>query len=44
MAERLALVFDEVRAEPVSFHNPLRDEPFTQTVYLGQHRPRPVDD
>jgi hypothetical protein len=34
-AARLASVFDDARAEPVTFHNPLLDKPFTQTVYLG---------
>lgn len=33
---RLASVFDEARAEPVTFHNPLQDRPFTQTVYLAR--------
>jgi len=33
--DRLAGVFAEVRAEPVTFHNPLQDRPFSQTVYLG---------
>lgn len=33
---RLAEVFVEARAEPVIFHNPLQDRPFTQTVYLGR--------
>ena len=33
---RLAHVFSEVRAEPVTFHNPLQDQPFTQTVYLAR--------
>jgi spermidine synthase len=32
---RLAGVFAHARAEPVTFHNPLQDKPFTQTVYLG---------
>lgn len=34
--ERLADVFGEARAEPVIFHNPHLDRPFTQTVYLAQ--------
>jgi spermidine synthase len=35
--ERLASVFDEVRAEPVTFRNPLQDErKFTQTVYIAR--------
>ena len=33
---RLGSVFVEARAEPVTFHNPLQDKPFTQTVYLAQ--------
>ena len=32
---RLASVFADARAEPVTFHNPLQDKPFTQTVYLA---------
>lgn len=34
--ERLANVFAEAWAEPVIFHNPLQDRPFTQTVYLAR--------
>ncbi|WP_028467415.1 spermidine synthase [Nisaea denitrificans] len=34
--ERLSDVFAEAWAEPVSFHNPLQDRPFTQTVYLAR--------
>lgn len=33
---RLADVFAEAWAEPVTFHNPLQDKPFTQTVYLAR--------
>lgn len=33
---RLAAVFDQAWAEPVTFHNPLQDRPFTQTVYLAR--------
>lgn len=33
---RLSSVFAEAWAEPVSFHNPLQDKPFTQTVYLAR--------
>ena len=33
---RLKTVFAEARAEPVTFHNPLQDRPFTQTVYLAR--------
>ncbi len=32
---RLGRVFAQAVAEPVTFHNPLLDRPFTQTVYLG---------
>ncbi len=35
---RLARVFAEARAEPVTFHNPLQNKPFTQTVYLARKR------
>ena len=34
--ERLAGVFAEARAEPVTFDNPLQDRPFTQTVYVAK--------
>lgn len=34
--KRLAEVFAEARAEPVTFHNPLQDREFTQTVYLAR--------
>jgi peptide chain release factor 2 len=34
--ERLKSVFTEAWAEPVTFHNPLQDRPFTQTVYLAR--------
>lgn len=33
---RLASIFAEARAEPVTFQNPLQDRPFTQTVYLAR--------
>ena len=33
---RLAGVFAKAWAEPVTFHNPLQDKPFTQTVYLAR--------
>lgn len=33
---RLAGVFAQAWAEPVTFHNPLQDRPFTQTVYLAR--------
>lgn len=32
---RLAHVFAKAHAEPVTFHNPLQERPFTQTVYLA---------
>jgi spermidine synthase len=35
---RLAAVFANARAEEVTFHNPLQDAPFTQTVYLANKR------
>lgn len=35
---RLAAVFADARAEEVTFHNPLQDRPFTQTVYLANKR------
>jgi hypothetical protein len=31
--DRLATTFPRAWAEPVTFHNPLTDRPFTQTVY-----------
>lgn len=34
--ERLVQVFAAVRAEPVTFHNPLQNSDFTQTVYLAR--------
>ena len=33
---RLGRVFASARAEAVTFHNPLQDKPFTQTVYLAK--------
>lgn len=33
---RMGKVFTAARAEPVTFHNPLQDKPFTQTVYLAR--------
>lgn len=39
---RLACVFAQARAEPVTFHNPLQDRPFTQTIYLGQKQSDPA--
>jgi len=35
---RLGRIFADARAEPVTFHNPLQDRPFTQTVYLANKR------
>ena len=42
---RLGCVFTNVRAEKVTFHNPLQDKPFTQTVYLATKPvgPSPAD-
>ncbi len=34
---RLAGVFTDAWAAPVTFHNPLQDRPFTQTIYLARH-------
>lgn len=34
--DRLAGIFANAWAEPVTFHNPLQDRPFTQTVYLAR--------
>jgi spermidine synthase len=33
---RLGDCFAQARAEPVTFHNPLQERPFTQTVYLAR--------
>jgi len=33
---RMGKVFNKAWSEPVTFHNPLQDKPFTQTVYLGR--------
>lgn len=38
---RLRGIFGNARAEPVTFHNPLQDRPFTQTVYLAQTQSGP---
>jgi len=35
---RLSHVFANARAKEVTFHNPLQDKPFTQTVYLANKR------
>ncbi len=37
--ERLAAAFGAARAELVTFHNPLQDSAFTQTVYLARTAP-----
>lgn len=34
--ERMGAVFSQAWSEPVTFHNPLQDKPFTQTVYLAR--------
>ena len=34
--DRLSDMFAEAWAEPVTFHNPLQEHPFTQTVYLAR--------
>lgn len=39
---RLGGVFAQARAEPVTFHNPLQDRPFTQTVYLARTQSDPA--
>jgi len=39
---RLRGVFAEARAERVTFHNPLQDRPFTQTVYLARKQAAPA--
>ena len=39
---RLRDCFAEARAEPVTFHNPLQDRPFTQTVYLARTQVAPA--
>ena len=33
---RLGRIFADARAEEVTFHNPLQDKPFTQTIYLAK--------
>jgi spermidine synthase len=35
---RLDSVFADARAERVTFHNPIQNKPFTQTVYLAKKR------
>lgn len=39
---RLAAIFAEARAEAVTFHNPLQDRPFTQTIYLARTAGEPA--
>jgi spermidine synthase len=39
---RLRDCFAQARAEPVTFHNPLQDRPFTQTVYLARTEMAPA--
>ena len=34
--QRLTAVFAEARAERVTFHNPLQNREFTQTIYLAR--------
>ncbi len=34
--KRMSSVFADAWAEPVTFHNPLQNRPFTQTVYLAR--------
>ena len=34
--QRLIAVFAEARAERVTFHNPLQNREFTQTIYLAR--------
>ncbi len=41
---RLAEVFAEARAERVTFHNPLQNREFTQTVYLARTQTAPRSD
>src|SRR5262249_51140202 len=38
----LRRIFADARAEEVTFHNPLQDKPFTQTVYLAKNRRYPA--
>jgi spermidine synthase len=39
---RLRAGFAQARAEAVTFHNPLQDRPFTQTVYLARNEMAPA--
>jgi spermidine synthase len=41
---RLRGCFALARAELVTFHNPLQDRPFTQTVYLARTEPAPAEE
>jgi len=40
---RLGRIFADARAERVTFHNPLQDKPFTQTVYLAKKLAAPPE-
>lgn len=40
---RMASVFETAWSEPVTFHNPLQDRPFTQTVYLARNAGRDLE-
>jgi len=35
-SSRASAAFFRMRAEEVTFHNPLQDKPFTQTIYLAK--------
>ena len=39
--QRLTAVFAEARAERVTFHNPLQNRAFTQTIYLARTQAAP---
>ena len=39
--QRLTAVFAEARAERVTFHNPLQNREFTQTIYLARTEAKP---
>jgi spermidine synthase len=39
---RLGRIFSDARAEEVTFHNPLQDKPFTQTIYLAKKQATPA--
>ncbi len=40
---RLSGIFARAWAEPVTFHNPLQDKPYTQTVYLARKATAPSE-